>query len=253
VQLLSGEYLTVTDYFGPIQEVGTAPFVAEAAAIERDAAIEKHPFFPFAQTHRDAVVFWASQEAVVTNPFSQTLFRVLANIKNVHIRSVLMPVVEGEHDTVQSGIARRSHPWLLWELCLAIGIDPHKIRISEAVRQFIAVLNESANNPMRALGVLGIGNEMMLVEEYAAIRTCFDAHFPNKIHNDFLQANISEDVSHTRIIGHAATALWRLGFSATDFVSGARDGVAARVNYYDMLLRELDSAHREPAVHKEHR
>lgn len=239
MRVRGGDFLEAEEYFSPILGLNNEPFVEEAFAIEREAAISKHPFFHVAMKNRMALTFWAGQEAVVTNPFSQILFKVLANIKNVHIRTLLLPVAVGEHGVLQSGTARKSHPWLLWELCSSIGINLREVKISDPVADFIAVLDGAAHEPMRALGIIGVGNEMMLQGEYQAIGACFDVHFPSGSHHAFLQANIREDISHTQLIAQAASALGRMGHPTDEFVVGAREGVAARIAYYDSLLREI--------------
>lgn len=225
-------------YFQPIVHRPIASFVTEAESIERQARIEDHPFFQYAKSRPPVLVLWASQEAVVTNPFSQILFRVLSEIPNVHVRSLLMPVVYGEHSPVRDGIAGKSHPWLIWNLCKSIGISSTSIKVTEAVADFIKALERTEVDPMRALGALGVGNEQMLLSEYRAIETCFDSAFPTADYKDFLQANIGEDEAHTRLIAEAATALARLGYDPLQYAVGATEGVSARVRYYDMLLSE---------------
>lgn len=225
------------DYFDPIKPDIDRSFVNVAEALEREAKIEEHPFFTVAKGKREAVVLWASQEAIVTNPFSQMLFRVMSNVKNVHVRSTLLPVVHGEHSPLRNGVADRSHPWLIWRLCRSLGIS--EMRPTKAIIEFIGVLERDADSPMRALGVLGIGNELMLLAEYRAVEACFDAVCPEADYREFLHANIGEDETHTKLIGDAAAALAALGHSAADFIAGAREGVDARVRYYDMLLTEI--------------
>lgn len=92
---------------------------------------------------------------------------------------------------------------------------------------------------MFALGVLGIGNEQMLLAEYRAVERCFDEACPDADYRDFLHANIGEDEVHTKLIGDAASALAALGSSRDEFVEGAVVGIAARVRYYDQLRNEL--------------
>lgn len=225
-------------FFEPIEVSTKAAFVAEAEAIERAAQIENHGFFPFAKRTPQALVLWASQELIVTNPFSQILARVFAQIDNVHVRSLLLPVLIGEHSGVRQGVAANSHPWLIWKLCRSLGLDKADIRTSKAVAAFIAALEEASDDLMYALGALGIGNELMLLAEYRAVESCFDACFPNAEYRDFLHANIAEDEGHTNLIGLGATALEKQGLSAERFLNGARAGVAARVQYYDALLAE---------------
>ncbi len=225
------------DYFDPVKPDIDRSFVDVAEALEREAKIEEHPFFTLARGSRAAVILWASQEAIVTNPFSQVLFRVLSNVKNVHVRSILLPVVHGEHSPLRHGIADRSHPWLIWRLCRSLGIS--EMRATKAIVEFIGVLEVAADNPMRALGVLGIGNELMLLAEYRAVEACFDAVCPEADYRDFLQANIGEDETHTKLIGDAAAALTEFGHSAADLIAGAQEGVDARVRYYDTLVTEI--------------
>lgn len=231
--------MVIRDYFGPLDANADRGFVDSAEALERNAKIEEHPFFALAKHKREALVLWASQEAIVTNPFSQVLFRVISNIKNVHIRSILLPVVVGEHSTIRDGIAEKSHPWLIWRLCCSLGISDQDIKPTKAVINFISVLESAPDHPMRALGILGVGNELMLLSEYRAVEACFNAVCPEADYQDFLHANIAEDEAHTKLIGMAAAALATLGYPREDFMDGAREGVVARVAYYDALLGEL--------------
>jgi hypothetical protein len=232
----------ISEYFAPLGEDADRSFIAKSERIERDARIEAHPFFIYAAENRQALAVWASQEAIVTNPFSQVLFRVIGNIKNVHVRSLLLPVVHGEHSVVRKGTAEHSHPWLIWRLCTSLGLTGGDFTPTRAVEEFIGVLERSAEHPMRALGVLGIGNERMLLSEYRAIEACFDLMYPEADYRDFLHANIEEDVAHTRLISDAAVALVSFGHSPEEFVAGAQEGVAARVAYYDTLLEEVRSS-----------
>lgn len=240
VMILSvNDFLAVGEYFRPANTASDHAFVDEAEAIERHAKIEGHPFFAVAKQQRGALLLWASQEAIVTNPFSQILFQVLANIKNVHVRSILLPVAVGEHSALSKGIAERSHPWLIWRLCRSLGLTEAQIKPTPAVIEFIRVLASVTDEPMRALGALGIGNEQMLLAEYRAVESCFDVMFPEADYKAFLHANIGEDEVHTKLIGTAATALAMLGFDPQHFIAGAELGVDARVKYYDSLLDEI--------------
>jgi len=235
---LADKVILVHDYFGALTLNPDRSFVKAAEGLERKAKIEDHPFFAQAKKSRAALVLWASQEAIVSNPFSQILFRLMSNIKNVHVRSILLPVVDGEHSAVSNGVANRSHPWLIWRLCRSLGISDDRILVTKAIRDFISTLEAAVDDPMRALGVLGIGNELMLLAEYGAVQACFDAVCPDADYREFLQANIGEDETHTRLIGDAAAALTEFGYSSGDFIEGARIGVEARVSYYDALLKE---------------
>jgi hypothetical protein len=233
------EAVTGTEYFAPLVFGGNRSFVAEAEALESAARIGSHLFFEHASENSDALRLWASQEAVVTNPFSQILFLTLSKIRNVHVRALLLPVIVGEHGKFSNDRAGTSHPWLIWELCRSLGIGDAPIVPTRAVRDFVLTLEKAVCNPMRALGALGIGNELMLISEYAAIERCFDRLFPEAKYKAFLDGNIREDEVHTQLIERAAVALANMGEDPREFVEGARLGVEARVTYYDALLREI--------------
>ena len=205
------DQLVMQEYFQPLVENPDYSFIREAELIEREARIENHPFFEKAKGNKSAMVLWASQEALVTNPFSQILFRVMSNIKNVHIRSILIPVVHGEHSKVRKGTATKSHPWLIWRLCQSLDINYSDIKPTKAIVDFLKVLEDSMDSPMYSLGVLGIGNELMLLAEYRAVEACFDSSCPDADYKDFLHANIGEDEVHTQLIGDAAAAMAAMG------------------------------------------
>ena len=230
--------IVTQEFFGPANLQTNSEFITQAIDIERSAQIERHSFFSLANSELAALKFWVSQEAVVTNPFSQVLFSTLSHINNVHVRALLMPVVSGEHGSFVNGIAKHSHPWLIWNLCKSIGIDYEHIKCSKAVTEFIHTLRETSSNPMRSLGALGIGNELMLLAEYKAIEHSFELQCPHADYKAFLHGNITEDEHHTKLIEMAATALANSGFSERDFLEGAEIGVRARVKYYDQLQNE---------------
>lgn len=229
--------LKMSEYFETLPVNPDRSFVETAIAMEREAKIENHSFFATAKHSRNAMILWTSQEAIVTNPFSQILFRLISNIKNVHIRSILIPVVYGEHSSVKNGTAEKSHPWLIWRLCRSLDINATDIKPTNAIVDFVKALEIASDNPMYGLGVLGIGNELMLLAEYSAVESCFDEVCPDADYKDFLHANIGEDEVHSRLIGDAAAALATLGHSQQDFLDGAKDGIAARIKYYDDLLK----------------
>lgn len=223
-------------YFAPLSLGGDRNFIAEAEAIESAAKIADHPFFGLAKRNKQALLLWTSQEASVTNPFSQILLATLSHIRNVHVRALLMPVVAGEHGRVVDNRASKSHPWLIWELCMSLGVDKKPIVPTSALLEFVGTLERTTSNPMLALGALGIGNELMLLSEYSAIQSCFEALTPEAKFAEFLKGNISEDEVHTKLIEDAAVALRNAGFNSDDFLKGAALGVSARVKYYDTLF-----------------
>jgi hypothetical protein len=228
-----------SEYFAPLSLGGDRNFVSEAEAIESTAKIADHPFFDLARKNKEALLLWTSQEAAVTNPFSQILFATMSHIRNVHVRALLMPVVAGEHGRFVDGRASKSHPWLIWELCVSLGIDAQPILPTPALIAFIEALEATTTNPMLALGALGIGNELMLLSEYSVIQRCFEKLTPEAKFRNFLKGNISEDETHTKLIEDAAVALRNAGFQSDDFVRGAALGVAARVKYYDAIFAQF--------------
>lgn len=231
--------LPVSEWFQQLEPPTNRDMVDEAIAIERAARIEDHPFFEYAKSSPKAMKLWTSQEAVVTNPFSQVLFAMMANINNVHIRSLLMPVVYGEHSRVRKGVAGNAHPWLIWRLCNSMDLKTSDIKPSNAVIEFINVLVDSIENPMYSLGVLGIGNELMLIAEYGAVGKCFESACPEAEYSAFLQSNIEEDIGHSQLMADAAVFMTQMGHKKDDFLAGAKDGVDARIRYYDSLLSQL--------------
>lgn len=226
--------ITYNEYFKPItsyidKEISTISLLAD------NSNIGQKDFFKQACKDSDLLKLWVSQEAVVTNPFSQTLLQVISNIRNVHVRSILLPVVVGEHSKLINGTAIYSHPWLLWKLCKSMAIGEDLI-VTPPVDKFIDILNTDNENIMFSLGILGVGNERILITEYKAIRKCFESISPSSDYKQFLESNIAEDVTHTQLIEIAATVLVNQGFSLNEYREGAILGVNARLSYYDELL-----------------
>ena len=131
---LSAENWTFKDHFEPPRlrdDQELDPTIQAARAYLALAAIDHHPFFHIAIGNREALQIWAAQESVITNYFSQTLFSMMALIKNVHLRSVLLPVAVGEHSALKGGQAVGSHPHLLAKLVIDIGCIPETIHHSK--------------------------------------------------------------------------------------------------------------------------
>lgn len=236
---LSAARWTFADYFEPPNFVDQPELdltIKTARAYLASAAIDRHPFFQKALGNIDALALWAAQESVITNHFSQTLFAMMALIKNVHLRSVLLPVVAGEHSALKKGRAVGSHPHLLAKLVVDIGISPDAVRPSPPTIRFGEVLTDSLQSLPRALGCLGIGNEAMLIPEYTAVEKLFSELYPRELYRPFLRANIEEDHTHSTLMDLAAVAIFRSQAERDDFLTGARAGVDARVRYYDELI-----------------
>jgi hypothetical protein len=208
----------------------------QARQLVADCRLQEHPFFVEAAAQPDLLRLWASQEAVVTGPFSQLLLLVASQLTNVHIRARFMNVVAGEHNPLHDNEAIHSHPWLLYRLCVTSGVNMDACRPLPPTIHFLKALASSLHDLMFALGALGIGNERMLITEYAAVRDCFGSALPTASYRAFLNANIAEDEGHTRIIEQVAASLAVQGHSPKSYLDGATLGVSARVKYYDELL-----------------
>jgi hypothetical protein len=213
--------------------------IEQARTILLECDISNHEFFVIAEESAGALKVWAAQEAVITNHFSQVLLRFLSQMKNVHVRSLLMPVVAGEHSRLKDGVAFGSHPNLLAKLVLDLGLAPHDIKPMQCTIEFGNELNRSADDWYFGLGFLGIGNEAMLVPEYEAIEKVFSMHFEREIFRPFLRANIEEDKSHSDLMDQAAMLTIQNSEEATKFLAGAEAGVLSRRKYYDRLVTEI--------------
>ena len=60
-------------WFSPIPSLSTSDAFDRANSFQEQVGIENHKFFTIAATERGALRLWASQEAIVTGPFSQML------------------------------------------------------------------------------------------------------------------------------------------------------------------------------------
>jgi hypothetical protein len=234
-----------TAWFAPIDTWSTSDAFERANSYQENAGVEGHRFFTIAAKDPAALVLWASQEAIVTGPFSQLLLLAASQITNVHLRAAFMNVIGGEHNAVVDDRAAHSHPWLLHRLCESMGIEPHSVRPLALTLQFLNSLAKTASNLMQALGALGVGNERMLIPEYGAVQRCFEACYPEADYQAFLLANILEDTEHTAIIEKVARAMAALGHDAEDYYIGAKIGVSARIRYYDEIVNYYTGATKE--------
>jgi hypothetical protein len=138
-------------------------------------------------------------------------------------------------------VATYSHPWLLEEFRISVGVDPAAFPVLPETEAFLASLREDCSGPiLRALGALGVGNERLLVSEYAAVRRAFAAAWPQADYQRFLDANIEEDTAHADFMADAADALVGWGHDPQDFFDGGQASVAARRRYYDALAARLE-------------
>lgn len=228
------------DYYQPAV---AHPVAASAINFGRDLVsrceIASHPFFASARQEMRFLKEWASQECVVTNHFSLALLAMIARVKNVHVRSMLLPVVAGEHSKLKEGVAFSSHPYLLSKLVDDLNIDRASIAPRVCTKQFIDVLMSVDKTVPYIIGVLGVGNESLLIPEYEAVHRAFDQHFDPNMHGPFLSANIAEDSVHSELMEKAAMCLITTPQDANQYMDGAQAGVSSRIRYYDNLLQEL--------------
>jgi len=212
------------------------PVVSAALNYADESGIEKHAFFSFAARSPEALRIWVSQELIVTGPFSQALLRLSALEKNVHLRAMMMIVINGEHGRVIKQKAPGSHPWLLNQLRLSMGMAKNEVQPVEETLEFLDLLNQEVESSIRGLAATGIGNERLILPEYSAVKSCFATCWPSTNYAKFLDANIGEDMRHSELLADVASVLIRHGADADLYYDAARRSVDSRVRYYDRLL-----------------
>lgn len=225
------------DFFIPQTLTEVHPVVQEVEAYIESVHLEEHAFFQTAMSSKKAIELWVSQELVMTNAFSQIVLQASSYIPNVHIRAILSEVAFGEHHTSRHGCAKRSHPWLLHQLRESIGIAQTDVKPTAAAKTFLQKLAATASNPISAIAAIGVGNERLIIPEYNAIKKCFYAVWPAALHEPFLNANIDEDIGHSKLCYLAATALINQGMSAQTYLDAAKASVDNRIAYFDDLSR----------------
>jgi hypothetical protein len=223
------------DHFTPLHPGKFAREVRSVSKLADESGIENHAFFDLAALDRRALEFWSAQEAVTTNAFSQLLLLCCAHLPNVHARATFLPVIAGEHHELRSGIASRSHPWLLKRLCESLQVDVRRISPAPCTLLFIKALADCVVDPLSGLGALGVGNERMLVPEYTAVESAFRTCIPTADFSGFLNSNINEDVGHSALLEALGTYLVGSATDLEKYTKGARIGVNARLHYYDHL------------------
>lgn len=197
-------------------------------------------FFSIAARSRLALKLWVSQEIITTGPFSQLVLKTASRIRNVHVRAMVTQVVYGEHHRVRAGVASASHPWLLDMLRRSVYISPSEIRALPETSRFLNELAEQcAGSTIRAVGALGVGNELLLLPEYSAIRRAFESAWPECDYAPFLDANIAEDKLHSELMADVGQALIDTGEDPQEFLEGAVAAVKSRLLYYDALAKRL--------------
>jgi hypothetical protein len=228
----------IVDDFRPIDKnEDPHPAVVIAHSFIARAELHKHEFFARADESQSLLRIWVGQELFVTNPFAQLLLGLAAQVGNVHLRSLIVSVANGEHSGVKNGIANKSHPWLLHELATAMKVDFARPVELRGTRAFLASLEVAcARSPVAAVGALGIGNEALLVPEYSRVLLAFERCIPEIHSSEFLTANINEDRHHAEIMDLVASVMLRSGASEDEYLAAADASVNARLAYYDSLL-----------------
>lgn len=223
------------DWFEPAGYTVRVPKVSAALAYADECGIAGHDFFKVASESPAALKMWVSQELIVTGPFSQALLRLAALIFNVHLRARVMIVINGEHGRVKEQSAPNSHPWLLNQLRVSMNIAKDEVHPLPETLDFLAALDDEVISPLAGLAATGIGNERLILPEYAAVKSCFNACQPNCDYARFLDANIGEDMSHSEILADVASSLIRNDIDADQYYDAALRSVDARIHYYDRL------------------
>lgn len=231
-----GESWEYEEWFALPNVSACHPAVKEAESYLVDRHIENHPFFIYAASSRAALKAWVSQEVVVTGFFSQALLKVASAIRNVHLRSMVVEVIDGEHGCVEGNAAKRSHPWLLHRLRESLAMNSHNIRPLEETQEFLDLLFKECEDPLKGVGALGMGNERLLLPEYGALRKAFERCWPECEYEGFLDANLRADAEHARMLGVVASALIEGGGNAESYLAAAKRSVDSRLRYHDKLL-----------------
>lgn len=230
-------------FFEPVRGDRHHPAIEAAEKYVVDKKLEEHEFFEYGKTSLNALKIWVTQELIVTGPFSQLIFKVCANIKNVHVRGMLAEVAAGEHGPLNAErVATSSHPWLLHKLREHLEIPTRDVRPLDETVEFLKILEQACDDPLRGIGALGVGNERLLIPEYTAVRQTFFACIPDFKMDAFFVANISEDWEHYRLMTAAAASLIAMGGNPNDFLDAAKRSVDSRYDFYDALLARIKRA-----------
>jgi hypothetical protein len=227
-------------FFDPNEvEEGSPSVEADVESLVAETALQKHAFFERALSNRSSLALWVTQELVMTNAFSQLVLCAAAACPNVHARAVLTEIAFGEHGRFRDRVAKDAHPWLLDQLRQSIGLPRQSVYPMAPTIAFIERLGERIADPLEAVAFIGVGNERLIVPEYEAIERCFCVLWPEATFAPFLEANLTEDVWHSKLCYILADTLICNLRDRERFLCAAREAVTSRVQYFDELL-ELD-------------
>ena len=198
-------------FFEPLPSAAIENLMTGVHALMREADLPSHPFFSLAESSKALLELWVSQELVMTNAFSQLVLLAAARTRNVHARAVLTEVASGEHVLAKDGTAFDSHPWLLERLRASLSIPKNSVTPLLPVVEFIERLESSLSDPMAALAYIGIGNEMMIVPEYRAIKRCFRTVAPSSDYNPFPESQYGSGRRSCSLVHFASSQVHRRG------------------------------------------
>jgi hypothetical protein len=218
---------------------GLHPVVQEIEDYINSREFDSHAFFQVASESKKALALWVTQELVMTNAFSQIVLLAAAHIHNVHLRSMMVEIASGEHGATKGQLAINSHPYLLDKLRISLGIMPSEIRPRKPTIDFLRRLHSQLTDQITAVAAIGSGNERLIVPEYKAIKRCFALLYPDAAYEPFLQANLSEDILHSRLCYIIATEMIALGADANKYFAAAVNSVESRSQYFDELLKYI--------------
>ena len=236
---LESSALDYATWFKPVVDLPWPDAVRRALQFADECGIAQHRFFEVAAKSPDALRIWVSQELAVTGPFSLELLHLATTLPNVHLRSMLMEVVMGEHSKVVNGCASRSHPWLLNRLRESIGLRWADVHVLPETELFLARLQSWRGHPLAALAALGVGNERLILSEYGAVKSCFDACWRDSDYRSFLDANIHEDLRHSELLAAIGAALIASESDAAAYYDAAVRSVRSRIEFYDGLVERV--------------
>jgi hypothetical protein len=228
---------TYEEWFEPVVPVAPSDAVLQCEAYVDEVRIGEHPFFAIGAESPEALRVWVTQELVVTGQIARLMLAIASRITNVHLRARMTYVAWGEHHAVRtSGVANRSHPWLLHQLGRSMGIGPREVRPMDETLAFLDVIEQDCETVLGGVASLGVGNEHLIIPEYTAVGACFERSCPDIDASIFLNANIEEDLRHSQLLRDLGAALIEAGADPDLYLLAGRRSVDARLEYYDRLV-----------------
>lgn len=235
----AGKQWSYSDWFEPSSASDAHQVIALGEEYVEQVAIENHEFFVLASHSVEALKIWVGQELVVTGPTAKLMLRLASMIDNVHLRSRMAAVAWGEHSIPKNGIARRAHPWLLHRLGISLGVDSEAVSPLPETIAFLECIAMDCYAPLPGVAAIGLGNERLIIPEYTAVKRSFAQAAPETTYEEFLNANINEDVRHSALLREVAAVLIDSGADPNEYLSAGKRAVDARIGYYDRLVERI--------------